>query len=153
MCEGFDFRDVQTNLLLGHIGRSTSPSPSSIDDASDPYFGQPTRPEGSGLVKALLQASHAECEPGTMSDLMAVVLNRSQKSWGFSYGDITQKITVWWGTEDEKISDKTIEWMKAKVECDVRLLKGEGHNLMTSTVVLCDVLSEIREESKTFKTL
>lgn len=95
-----------------------------------------------------MQASHAECEPGTSSDLMSIVLNRSRRPWGFSYADVPQAMTVWWGTEDERISSKSIRWLESTTGCEVRELHGEGHNLMTSGTVLCDVFGAIRKERK-----
>lgn len=155
--DGFNLNDLKFALesaeksplySASFARRSKSSSSSTSSLSSDAEETRPTRPKDPALVTALLQASHAECEPGTTSDLMAVILNRSNRLWGFSYTDVPHPMTVWWGTDDERISGKSIKFLEAATGCEVHELRGEGHNLMTSGAVLCEVFGAIRKERK-----
>ena len=100
---------------------------------------------------ALLQASHAECEPGTTTELLSIVLQRPGLPWGFSYQDIIQPTLIQWGEEDDKVSEKSVRWMErcmTKGGAEVKVIEGEGHNLLTSAEVMCDVFQMIRREVK-----
>ena len=47
--------------------------------SSSTRVDQAKPPTSAALTRALLQASHAECEPGTTADLLSVVLNRDAR--------------------------------------------------------------------------
>ncbi len=69
---------------------------------SSTTFGHARPPIGSALTQALMQASHAECEPGTTADLLSIVLNRDSRLHDFSYIDVRHPCKIWWGTKDDK---------------------------------------------------
>ncbi|ORX33410.1 Alpha/Beta hydrolase protein [Kockovaella imperatae] len=127
--------------------RSTSPIRSGIDVQDEP---KPSL--GPALTQALMQASHAECEPGTTTEILTVVLNRGEKPWGFSYADLRQPVTIHWGELDDKVSEKSVRWMERNMNqgggATVQIIKGEGHNLMTNAVVMCDIFQALRKEVK-----
>ena len=105
-------------------------------------------PVDGALIRALEQASHAECEPGTTDDLLCIILNRAQRPWGFSYTDLTQKSTVWWGTEDERIAEKTVRWMERSMDAELRIVSGADHNLMQQASVICEILQDVSDRSR-----
>ena len=106
---------------------------------------------GPALTTALLQASHAECEPGTTNDLLAIILNRPHRPWGFDYTDLNNPVKIWWGSEDERISEKSVRWMErsmVKGGAEVKIVLGEGHNLMTCATVMCEVFESMSKEAR-----
>ncbi|OCF36447.1 hypothetical protein I316_01696 [Kwoniella heveanensis BCC8398] len=109
----------------------------------------PPAPTGPEFTLAVTQASHAECEPGTTSDLFSIVLNRDPRPWGFEYHDIKNSIKIWYGDEDDKISEKSMRWMERSME-DVELIirKGEGHSLMTSRGTMWEVFESLGKEAQ-----
>lgn len=107
-------------------------------------------PTDAALLHALDQASHAECEPGTTDDLLAIILNRPARPWGFSYADLTHPATIWWGSEDERISEKSVRWME-RVMCggaELKLVQGGDHNLMRNVPVMCEIFQSIADETR-----
>ncbi|WWD09990.1 hypothetical protein V865_008122 [Kwoniella europaea PYCC6329] len=160
--EGFDLRSsssLDSQFITSPISRSallrtksyttsntsTSTSPSAID------YGSMSAPSGEGFSTALNQASHAECEPGTTSDLLSIVLNKNKDDipWGFSYTDYTGSVKVYYGSMDDKISEKSMRWMERSMN-DVELMvrEGEGHNLMTSQRVMWDVFESLGRDAR-----
>jgi hypothetical protein len=105
-------------------------------------------PLGPSLTHALTQSSHAESEPGTTSDLLRIVLNRPNRPWGYSYADLTGKVAmeVWWGEEDDKVGERGMRWLES-VGARLRVVKGEGHNLMTCSEVLLEVFASLRKDA------
>ncbi|WVF72051.1 hypothetical protein IAT40_006863 [Kwoniella sp. CBS 6097] len=154
--EGFDLGDP-SSASNANDRPSTSASlpvpPSMLSRAQSdlpfPVDGASPAPTGPGFTLALTQASHAECEPGTTSDLFSIVLNRDPRPWGFEYPDIKNKIKIWYGDEDDKISEKSMRWMERSMD-DVELIirKGEGHSLMTSRGTMWEVFESLGKEAK-----
>lgn len=99
-----------------------------------------------GFTQALMQASHAESLSGTTADLLSVVLGRDAKPWGFSYTDIRHPCKIWYGAEDERVSEKSMRWMERAMDAELLVVNGEGHNLMSSRVVMFDVLDSLAED-------
>lgn len=127
--------------------RSPNPSSSRIPNRPD----SPSRPSGPSFGVALQQASHAECEPGTTSDLLSIVLGRqhANRPWQYAlnYADFSLPVKIYWGQDDDKISEKSVRWMEKTMMAGVELLvlEGEGHNLMTSSGVMLGVFQSLRE--------
>ncbi|WRT67276.1 uncharacterized protein IL334_004243 [Kwoniella shivajii] len=111
-------------------------------------------PTGEAFTAALTQASHAECEPGTTADLLSIILNREPNPWGFNYTDYTGSVKIWYGSEDDKISEKSMRWMERSME-DVELIirQGEGHNLLTSVRTMWEVFESLSKEAKSDATM
>ncbi|CAE6378591.1 unnamed protein product [Rhizoctonia solani] len=98
------------------------------------------------LASALLQASHAESLKGGTADLLSI-LERDSKPWGFSYADVRQPVRVWYGDRDDKIGVGSVRWMERVMKsCEVKIVKGAGHSLMTNAEVVVDVLESIAKE-------
>ncbi len=145
-----------SSLSSSYLYPSSSPSSTSTIPINVPDL--PT------FAKSLLQASHAECLNGTTADLLTI-LNRgggagggagdsssaspspsasaTSTPWGFDYRDIDQSCKVWWGSEDDKISEKSVRWMQSEMGCEVEIVKGQGHNLMTVSRVMFDVFESL----------
>jgi hypothetical protein len=105
------------------------------------------------LIDGLLRASHAESLRGGTSDLL-VLLDRTSPSstspfslstrnkLGFSYADIPHGVKVWFGDKDDRISLSSVRWLETEINggaavregkrCEVRIVEGAGHGLMTS---------------------
>jgi len=128
---------------------SRSPTASSSRISTRP--DSPSRPSGPSFSVALQQASHAECEPGTTSDLLSIVLGRqhANRPWQYAlnYADFSLPVKIYWGQDDDKISEKSVRWMEKTMVAGVELLvlEGEGHNLMTSSGVMLSVFQSLRE--------
>lgn len=98
------------------------------------------------FAHALVQANHAESLSGTTADLLSVVLGRDAKPWGFSYTDIRHPCKIWYGAEDERVSEKSMRWMERAMDAELIVVQEEGHNLMSSRTVMYDVLDSIAED-------
>lgn len=98
------------------------------------------------FAHALMQASHAESLSGTTADLLSVVLGRDAKPWGFSYTDIRAPCKIWYGAEDERVSEKSMRWMERAMDAELIVVQEEGHNLMSSRTVMYDVLDSVAED-------
>lgn len=105
-------------------------------------------PDTSAFSTALSQASHAECEPGTTSDILRILLNKPYRPWGFRYEDVIPRTHVWVGTEDKLINVKSVEWMKEACGSTVERIVGEGHNLMSNPTVLVDLFKMLGKEAR-----
>ena len=119
-----------------------TPSIASTENLAKPELGP-------ALTQALMQASHAECEPGTTTEILTIVLNRAESPWGFSYTDLVHPVVIHWGEEDDKVSEKSVRWMERSMirgGAELRVIPGEGHNLLTSAGVMCDLFEEIQRE-------
>lgn len=99
-----------------------------------------------GFPQALLQASHAESLSGTTADLLSVVLGRDAKPWGFSYTDIRHPCKIWYGADDDRVSEKSMRWMERAMDAELIVVQEEGHNLMSSRIVMFDVLDSLAED-------
>lgn len=133
--------------------RSPPPKSSSTNHrSSTTRAGSPAPPSGPSFGIALQQASHAECEPGTTSDLLSIVLNRenSNRPWQYAlnYADFCLPVKIYWGAEDDKISEKSVRWLEKTIKAgaELKVLPGEGHNLMTSTETMLDVFQSLAGE-------
>lgn len=117
----------------------------------------PAPPSGPSFGIALQQASHAECEPGTTSDLLSIVLNRenANRPWQYAlnYADFSLPVKIYWGSEDDKISGKSVRWLEKTIKAgaELNVLPGEGHNLMTSTETMLDVFQSLAAEIRIAK--
>ncbi|KAK4687475.1 hypothetical protein P7C73_g2643, partial [Tremellales sp. Uapishka_1] len=127
--EGFD--TFGTNLDL------TSPTPSRKS-----YV-----PDAPSFSLALMQASHAESLVGGTADLLTI-LEKDSKPWGFEYTDVEHQCKIWYGTNDDKISERSMRWMERCMDAELRVLKGEGHNLVTSSNVMFEVFESLVADLK-----
>lgn len=124
----------------------------STSHRSSTRTGSPAPPSGPSFGIALQQASHAECEPGTTSDLLSIVLNRenANRPWQYAlnYADFCLPVKIYWGDEDDKISEKSVRWLEKTIKAgaELKVLPGEGHNLMTSTQTMLDVFQSLAGE-------
>lgn len=98
------------------------------------------------FLTALMQASHAESLSGTTADLLSVILGRDCKPWGFSFTDVKRACKIFWGTLDDKVSEKSMRWMERSMDAELVTLKDEGHNLMSSRGVMYDVLDSLAND-------
>ena len=123
---------------------------SSLETYSDLYLATEKPPTDAALLHALDQASHAECEPGTTDDLLTIILNRPARPWGFSYADLTHPTMIWWGSEDERISEKSVRWLERTMsgETELKVVRGGDHNLMRSVPVMCEIFQSIADETR-----
>ncbi|KAG8766172.1 hypothetical protein FRC12_007045 [Ceratobasidium sp. 428] len=120
--------------------RSPQPAPPSSPRSPNPNAKTVT------LASALLQASHAESLKGGTADLLSI-LERDSKPWGFSYADVRQPVRVWYGDRDDKIGVGSVRWMERVMRaCEVKIVKGAGHSLMTNAEVVVEVLESIARE-------
>ncbi|ORY28267.1 hypothetical protein BCR39DRAFT_468464 [Naematelia encephala] len=136
---GFDSFATSLGLAL--------PCPVTSKHESYPMSKPPMSP---ALTQALMQASHAESEPGTTSDLLSIVLNRPARTLGFSYSDLTHPAVVWYGSEDERVGEKGMRWLERSLTagCELRIKQGESHNLMTSSQVMWEVFESVAREAR-----
>lgn len=82
---------------------------------------------------------------------MTIILNRPGRPWGFSYADLTQPATIWWGSEDERISEKSVRWLERVMprRTEVKVVAGGDHNLMRNVPVMCEIFQRIVDERRT----
>ncbi|WWC69342.1 uncharacterized protein I206_103280 [Kwoniella pini CBS 10737] len=150
LSEGFDFRSsspVQLRNKSYITANKTENNSSSTSSLSD--YENVDVPTGEGFTTALNQASHAECEPGTTSDLLSIILNRDNRSWGFQYTDYVGGVKVYYGSEDDKISEKSMRWMENSMKnVELVIRQGENHNLMTSLRTMWEVFESLSKEAK-----
>lgn len=105
------------------------------------------KPGGISLASALMQASHAEALKGGTADLLSILERPDSRPWGFSYTDVKQHVKVWYGDRDERIGISSVKWMeKAMRDCEVKIIKGEDHGLLTNARVVVEVLESIAAE-------
>lgn len=107
------------------------------------------KPGGISLASALMQASHAEALKGGTADLLSILERPDSRPWGFSYTDVRQHVKVWYGDRDERIGISSVKWMeRAMKDCEVKIIKGEDHGLLTNAKVVVEVLESIAAEWK-----
>jgi hypothetical protein len=96
-----------------------------------------------------MQASHAEAFKGGTADLLSILERPDSRPWGFSYTDVKQHVKVWYGDRDERIGISSVRWMeRAMKDCEVKIIKGEDHSLLTNAKVVVEVLESIAAEWK-----
>lgn len=101
----------------------------------------------SSLATALIQASHAESMSGSSSDLLTL-LRGDAKTWMKVYQDVQSPCKIWFGEKDDKIGSKTLDWLRREVaDCELIILKDEGHNLITSSAVMLQVFESLHVDS------
>lgn len=101
----------------------------------------------SSLATALIQASHAESMSGSSSDLLTL-LRGDAKTWMKVYQDVRSPCKIWFGEKDDKIGSKTLDWLRREVaDCELIILKDEGHNLITSSAVMLQVFESLHVDS------
>jgi hypothetical protein len=135
-----------TSLPSIDLERPSSRAQSTLSAASSvvPLAGE------TSLATAILQASHAEALQGGSADLMSI-LGRDSKDWGFSYSHIEHPCRVWLGDKDDKIGERGVRWMEREMKhCQVEIVAGEGHNLMTSSRVVLMVFSRLQPDVRTW---
>jgi pimeloyl-ACP methyl ester carboxylesterase len=94
------------------------------------------------IVTGLLRASHAESK-GATSDLL-LILGRTGKEEGVEFGQVEQQVTIYYGTKDDRISLSSIEMVQKQMKnCQIKLIEGGDHNLMTNSQVMIEVLESI----------
>jgi hypothetical protein len=97
---------------------------------------------------------------------------KKTNEWGFSYTDVKLPVKVWYGDRDEKINEKSaslplstqvrltgqltfrgclvlagVRWLEKELDrCTLVIKKNEGHNLLSSTRVVIEVLESISAE-------
>jgi hypothetical protein len=127
--------------------RAGSPTPSTATTAAAAKRSQ--KPGGISLASALMQASHAEALKGGTADLLSILERPDSRPWGFSYTDVKQHVKVWYGDRDERIGLSSVRWMeRAMKDCEVKIIKGEDHSLLTNAKVVVEVLESIAAEWK-----
>lgn len=145
-------QDLQTSLQKSMSVSSRSSSRTSGSrkakkrNLSSPFSGHAIGLDGAAFGTALLQASHAESLTGGTADLMAI-LGRDSRPWGFSYTDVEQPCKIWYGSNDDKISEKSMRWCERCMDAELIILPGEGHNLMTSSRVMLEVLESLAADN------
>lgn len=133
------------------LSSSTLPPASSSRDSSysspsSSPIPTPTSLSGNDLANGLLRASHAESLRGGTSDLM-VILERTSKPWGFKYSDVKTPVKVWHGDKDERISLSSVRWLEKEMdECEVTVVEGADHSLMTSASLSFSLFSLSRAD-------
>ena len=124
-------------------GATTSSAGSSIMTAQKGN----QKSSGPTLASALLSASHAEALKGGSADLMAILERGDSRPWGFSYTDVRRPVKVWYGDRDDRIGIGSVRWMERTMkDCKLKILKGEGHSLLTNADVVVEVLESVARE-------
>jgi hypothetical protein len=117
-----------------------------INFTTPPRVVATTNAPTSSVATALLRASHKEAQKGLSNDLLSI-LERDAKPWGFSYADVRQKVKVWYGDKDEKISESGIRWMERIMkDCELKICKGKDHSLMTCAAVVVEALESLQTD-------
>jgi hypothetical protein len=125
----------------------SSPNSANSASPSTPSPSPSQKQQGITLASALLRASHAESLKGGTADLLAILERGDSKPWGFSYADVRQPVKVWYGDKDEKINIGSVRWMERVMkDCRVKIIKGQGHSLMTNTAVVVEVLESVAKD-------
>ncbi|KAL7008698.1 hypothetical protein EMMF5_001960 [Cystobasidiomycetes sp. EMM_F5] len=98
------------------------------------------------LGACLLRASHAESLKGGTSDLLAI-LERTSKPTNFSYAEVQHGVRVWHGSNDDKISLQSVMSLQGIIRnCQIRIVQGADHSLMTNVPVVVEALRSIADE-------
>ncbi|CCO31276.1 hypothetical protein BN14_05315 [Rhizoctonia solani AG-1 IB] len=139
-------RSLSLNARPGLMSPTTPAPPSPRSPGPNTTPNANANPKTVTLASALLQASHAESLKGGTADLLSI-LERDSKPWGFSYADVRQPVRVWYGDRDDKIGIGSVRWMERVMKsCEVKIVKGAGHSLMTNAEVVVEVLESIAKE-------
>lgn len=124
-----------------HPDSNASPAQTPLRDAT------PTQVSPSALTTALLKASYSESRRGGAKDLLAI-LERSSKPAGFSYAEIRHPVQVWHGAKDERVSVSSVQAFHAALpDSRLHIFSQAGHDLMTDSSVMFNVLESIRDEN------
>ncbi|WVQ71705.1 hypothetical protein IAR50_001246 [Cryptococcus sp. DSM 104548] len=113
--------------------------------------GWPSAPTGNAFTLVLTQASHAESEPGTTSDIFYVILNTQSKVPGplVDYTQIDHPTKIWYGQKDDRISEKAMRWLERCMrDAQLVVVEGEGHGLLSSVKVMWDVFESLGGEAR-----
>lgn len=97
---------------------------------------------------------------------LLVCLER-EKSVGFRYVDVQQRVVMVHGDQDKRVPVDNVRWLAAQMKhrhstgqaglastssgCELRVLADEGHGLMANAVVMANVLTEISREVQSGK--
>lgn len=137
--------DEHSSPTSPNMGTRTTTPTSSIATAAIATKSQ--KPGGMTLASALMRASHAEALKGGSADLLSILERGECKPWGFSYTDLKRPVKVWYGDRDEKIGIGSVRWMERVMDdCTLKIVKGEGHSLMTNAHIVVEVLESVAKE-------
>lgn len=143
------FQRARSSPVTPRVARPLSAESTSLANShfvTPPRAVATTSAPTSSVATALLRASHKEAQKGLANDLLSI-LERDAKPWGFSYTDVRQKVRVWYGDKDEKISEAGIRWMERVMkDCEVKICKGKDHSLMTCAAVVVEALESLQED-------
>ncbi|PWN21402.1 hypothetical protein BCV69DRAFT_311913 [Microstroma glucosiphilum] len=111
------------------------------------------------LATSLLRASHAESLRGSTPDLLTILgihssssssssgptsSSKRTKPWGFTFSDVSHPLKVWQGDKDERIGLGSAYWLEREcMQCELVVVKGAGHGLMTNSKVMLEVLESL----------
>lgn len=131
-----------STLHSASLGAPATPTPSSVNStpSATGTAGSASTGRAMDLGTALLRASHAESLKGGTADLLTI-LGRAGRPWGFTYADVHHPTKVWHGDRDERIGLGSVLWMEREMsDCQIRIVKGAGHGLMTNVAVVVEAL-------------
>ncbi|PLW31312.1 hypothetical protein PCASD_13648 [Puccinia coronata f. sp. avenae] len=111
---------------------------------------------GAGIRRSLgislLRASYSESLRGGTSDLITI-LEKNDKPWGFTYGEISKPVKIWHGDKDERLSPKGSQWFinsitsdRVKHQSALIIVHNATHSLMTDVNVLYQVFESIADQ-------
>jgi len=129
------------------VSQNTDRRMSSPPPQMESSFEETPSPSNAALGNALLAASHSEAQRGTHADLL-VILNHSQRPWGFSYEDFPLNVKVWYGEKDEKIAEGAVRWLERTMRpgtCELKTIKGVGHGLLYNGGIVVEALESLKE--------
>ena len=133
--------------LTGSVNSRSTVAGSNTATAASAKRSQ--KPGGITLASALMSASHAEALKGGTADLLSILERGDSRPWGFSYTDIKHPVKIWYGDRDDRIGIGSIRWMeRAMRDCTIKIIKGQGHGLLTNADVVVDVLESIAKEAR-----
>ncbi|KAL7424147.1 hypothetical protein Q5752_001732 [Cryptotrichosporon argae] len=159
--DGFDTFTIGLEHAALAAPHALPPAPAPTLSPATPSAPEPApeeriAPSYAALLAAATRASHAECLQGTTADLLSVVLGRDAKPWGVSYADLAARAgpgggdgggssggapaKIWYGSADERVALRGMRWVQHAAQAELEVVPGEGHNLMSSMRVMCDVL-------------
>ncbi|KAK4055746.1 hypothetical protein OIV83_000293 [Microbotryomycetes sp. JL201] len=137
-------RNSVASRMLSGAFLATPPSSTSILGSASPSVS------GTDLANGLLRASHAESLRGSTADLMVILERTSKSSSGpaVRYENMSKRVKIWYGDKDERISINSIRTLEANLHgrCEVRVVDGADHNLMTNGQVMLEVLESLARE-------
>lgn len=78
-------------------------------------------------------------------DLIACL--ERNRTIGFQYADVSREVVIHHGSKDNRVPLDNVKFLaKAMQKAELRVLEGEGHNLMGNAGVMASVLSDVGRE-------